>query len=319
MRAGGVAVLVVGVAVLAGCSGRSPAGGTSAVARPSVVAIESFCADFARIIAGDRVNVVSMIPEGMEPHTYEPTPRDIAAVAGARLLIVNGAGLESFLSKLLQTVGGNVPVIEATAGLVSRTAREGEMAESGMIVTGPSSEPDPHFWLDPTKAVTYVTNIRDALIRLDPAGAAAYQKNAADYIKQLQDLDAWIVLRVGVIPMAQRILVTNHESLGYFADRYGFRIVGTIIPSVSDEASPTARQIAQLVDTLRAAHARAIFLETGANPQLAHEVAREAGIAVVTELFTHSLSGPSGPAPTYIAMMRYDVDTIVTALTGAVQ
>jgi ABC-type Zn uptake system ZnuABC Zn-binding protein ZnuA len=193
------------------------------------------------------------------------------------------------------------------------------VAEGGRIVTGPSSDPDPHFWLDPPKAVTYVTNIRDALIRMDPAGGAVYQKNAADYIKQLQDLDAWIAQRVGVIPPAQRILVTNHESLGYFADRYGFRIVGTIIPSVSDEASPTPRQVAQLVDTLRRAHARAIFLETGANPQLAHEVAREAGIAVVTELFTHSLSGPTGPAPTYIAMMRYDTDTIVKALTGAAQ
>ena len=113
------------------------------------------------------------------------------------------------------------------------------------------------------------------------------------------------------------MLVTNHESLGYFADRYGFRIIGTVIPSVSTEASPTARQLARLVDGLKAAGARAVFLETGANPQLARQVAEEAGIKVVTELFTHSLSDAAGPAPTYLAMMHTDVNAIVGALAGA--
>jgi ABC-type Zn uptake system ZnuABC Zn-binding protein ZnuA len=112
------------------------------------------------------------------------------------------------------------------------------------------------------------------------------------------------------------LLVTNHESLGYFADRYGFRIVGTVIPSVSTEASPTARQLVRLVDGLKKSGSRAVFLEVGGNPQLARQVAQEAGIPVVTELYTHSLTDGAGPAPTYLDLMRYDVKTIVDALTG---
>jgi ABC-type Zn uptake system ZnuABC Zn-binding protein ZnuA len=297
---------------LGACTGRTPAGSP---ALPSVVAAESFLADFAGIVAGGRVSVVSLIPTGMEPHSYEPTPRDIAAVAGARLVIVNGAGLESFLGKLLQSASGSAVVVEASAGLASRTAREGETAEGA--ASGAPAEPDPHFWLDPTRAISYVTTIRDALTRLDPAGAETYAKNAADYVAQLVALDAWIRDAVAAIPEADRLLVTNHESLGYYADRYGFRIVGTIIPSVSAEASPTARQVARLIDGLKAAHARAVFLETGSNPQLAQQVAKEAGIPVVTELFTHSLSDSSGPAANYLAMMRYDTEAIVKALTGA--
>ncbi len=262
------------------------------------------------------MEVRSLIPPGVEPHGYEPTPQDIAAVADARLLIVNGAGLEGFLARLLANAGGSRPVVEASAGLVSRTAREGEVREGGGA-SAPASDADPHFWLDPVLAVRYVQNIRDGLIRIDPAGENAYRANAEGYIARLRELDAWIRSQVAAIPASERMLVTNHESLGYFADRYGFRIIGTVIPSVSTEASPTARQLARLVDGLKAARARAVFLETGASPQLARQVAEEAGIRVVTELYTHSLSAPGGPAPTYLAMMRADVNAIVGALTGA--
>jgi ABC-type Zn uptake system ZnuABC Zn-binding protein ZnuA len=281
-----------------------------------VVAVENFLADFTRQVAGDRVEVRSLIPLGVDPHGYEPTPQDVAAVAGARLIVVNGAGLESFIEKLLANAGGDRPLVEASHGLVSRSAREGEVLEGGVIATGPTSEPDPHFWLDPVMAVRYVQNIRDALSRIDPAGEKIYGANADAYIRQLRDLDAWIAGQVATIPPEKRALVTNHESLGYFADRYGFRIIGTVIPSVSTEASPTARQLARLVDGLKAVGAHAVFLEVGASPQLARQVAQEAGIPVVTELYTHSLTDSSGPAPTYLDMMRYDMKTIVDALAG---
>jgi ABC-type Zn uptake system ZnuABC Zn-binding protein ZnuA len=175
---------------------------------------------------------------------------------------------------------------------------------------------DPHFWLDPQRAVRYVENIRDALMAADPGGVKQYTAKAEAYIARLRELDRWIAAQVSEIPPADRMLVTNHESLGYFADRYGFRVIGTIIPSVSAEAAPTARQLARLVDALKSARARALFLETGASPALARQVAREAGVAVVTELYTHALSDASGPAPTYVAMMEYDAKTIVAALTG---
>jgi len=126
----------------------------------------------------------------------------------------------------------------------------------------------------------------------------------------LAELDRWIVAQVAAIPADRRLLVTNHESFGYFADRYGFRVVGSIIPSVSTGASPSARQLAELVDAVRAAGVRAVFLETGSNPQLAQQLAREVGIRVVTELYTHS----PGPAEGYIGMMEYNTRAIVGAL-----
>jgi len=324
--AAAAAILLAAIALLSGCARQNAARG------PDVVAVETFLADMARQVAGDRLSVGSLIPAGVEPHGYEPAPRDVVAVAGARLLIVNGAGLESFLSRLIAGAGGAPRVVEASAGLVSRTAREGETAEnpgaaggvsvggaSAGAVAGAAAEPDPHFWLDPTLAVRYVENIRDGLVAVDPGGAGSYSANAAAYIAKLHALDRWIAAQLAAIPPADRKLVTNHESLGYFADRYGLRIVGTIIPSVSAEAAPSARQLARLVDALKAAGVKAVFLETGSSAQLPRQVAREAGAAVVTELYTHALSDPSGPAPSYIAMMEYDTRTIVSALTGGAE
>ena len=302
------ALLFVIVAI-AGCTRPAAPAGSA-----PVVAVENILADLARQICGGRFTVVSLIPPGAEPHEYEPTPQDIAAVAGARMVIVNGAGLESFLTKMLGNAGGTRPVVVASAGLQSRAAREGEVLEGGVGGAGPATDPDPHFWLDPVLVESYVRNIRDGLIGIDPAGESSYRANADVSIGRLQELDTWIRSQVAQIPPADRKLVTNHESLGYFADRYGFRIVGTVIPSVSTEASPTPRQLARLVDGLKAAGARAVFLETGANAQLPRQVAEEAKIPVVTELYTHSLSGASGPAATYVDMMRYDVATIVAAL-----
>jgi ABC-type Zn uptake system ZnuABC Zn-binding protein ZnuA len=306
---------VVAAALAVGACSQKPQASSPA----PVVAVETFLADFARQVAGGRIEVRSLIPPGVEPHGYEPTPQDVAAVAGARMLIVNGAGLESFLARLLANVGGKTPVVEASAGLVSRTGREGEVVEGGGISTGAGTDPDPHFWMDPQAAVRYVENIRDGFIRMDPAGEAAYKANADGYIAKLRELDAWIAARVQRVAPEDRKLVTNHESLGYFADRYGFRIIGTVIPSVSTDAAPTARQLARLVDALRAAKARAIFLEIGGNPQLVRQVADETHIPVVTELFTHSLSPADGPAPSYLEMMRYDVNQIVGVLSGGGQ
>jgi manganese/iron transport system substrate-binding protein len=180
-------------------------------------------------------------------------------------------------------------------------------------------EPDPHFFLDPLKVVTYAENIRAGLAAFDPAGAAQYAENAAAYTAKLRDLDGWIRAEVEKIPAGQRMLVTNHESLGYFAESYGFRVVGTVLPGVTTGAAPSARQVAELVETLKRTGARAVFLEEGTDPKLARQIAAEAGIRVVTGLYTHSITDASGPAPSYLAMMRYNVAQIVKALSGGGQ
>lgn len=304
-----------------------------------VLAVESFLADIAQNVAGDRLVVESLIPYGLDPHTLEPTPQDITRIAQSQVLIINGAGFEEWLTETLTNAGGKRLVIEASAGLTSRTQPEAESANSGgaageicavpnpaqdqsqedcaAIPTHAEGEPahgDPHFWLDPTKAIRYVQNIREGLSQADPDGREIYAANAAAYIAQLQDLDAWIAEQVAQLPSDRRLLVTNHESFGYFADRYGFKIIGTIIPAVSTNAAPSAWQIAQLVDTIRATGVKAIFLETGTNPQLAEQIAREAGVKIIATLYTHSLSPPGGDAPTYLDMMMYNTRTIVESL-----
>jgi ABC-type Zn uptake system ZnuABC Zn-binding protein ZnuA len=292
-------------------SPQTPATGTGSL---KVLVAETFLADIVQNVAGDAASVEALMPLGADPHAYELTPAGAVKVAKCDVLIVNGAGFEPTLDQILENIGENAEVIEASAGLVSRTAREGEEVEQAGADEHHHDQGDPHFWLDPTLVVTYVENIRDGLSKADPANAATYAANAAAYSRSLEEIDTWIKQQVGVIPAERRLLVTNHESFGYFADRYGFTVVGTVVPSVGTGASPSAQQLARLIDTIKGTGIRAIFLETGSNPDLAEQVAAETGITVVTQLYTHSLTEAGGAAPTYLDMMRVDTEAIVAAL-----
>lgn len=304
-------LLLVLSMMLASCYAQTPDQGSSAktqVSAVKVLAVETFLADIAQNVAGDRLHVDSLIPIGVDPHAFEPAPRDVAKIAESQVLIINGAGFEKWLEETIQNAGGDYLMIEASAGLSPREALQDEEKRLHQ------HEIDPHFWLNPLNAIRYVENIRDGLIQADPGGATVYTRNAEAYMTELKDLDAWIEQQISRIPVERRLIVTNHESFGYFADRYGFKVIGTIIPSVSAGASPSARQMAQLVDHIRQAGVPAIFLETGSNPQLAEQIAQETGVRVIGELYTHSLSEPDGKAPTYLDMMKYNVRTIVEAL-----
>ena len=298
------ALLLATAALAAGCG---PATTTPSNGALDVVASVSYLADVAQNVAGDRFEVRSLVPLETDPHSFEPTPSDLVEVAGADLVIVNGGGLEGPLLDTLKNAGGDATLVEASAGLQSRRPQPGEPAldESGT---------DPHFWLDPTLAKSYVATIRDAFSKADPAGAAEYEANAAAYTKQLDELDAWIEGQIEQIPAADRQLVMNHASHGYYADRYGLEVVGTVIPGVSTGATPTAKELSDLTAAIRASGARAIFVEMGENPELARQIAAETGATVVSDLLDHSLTEPGGVAPTYIEMMKYDTRRIVEAL-----
>lgn len=272
-----------------------------------VVAVETFLADIARNVAGDRLKIEALMPVGADPHGFEPTPQDSRKLAESNVLIINGAGFEEFLNKLLQNAGGTRLIIEASKGLESRALQADEPHDQ-------DNPGDPHFWFDPTRTVHYVENIRDGLTHADPAGAEVYKANADAYITKLNALDADIKQRVSAIPPQNRKLVTDHDTFGYFADRYGFEIVGMIVPSFTTADSSTAQQVAGLIDRIKATGAKAIFIETSANPALANQIARDTGAQVVTGLYTHSLSELNGPAPTYIQMLQYDAQKIVDAL-----
>jgi ABC-type Zn uptake system ZnuABC Zn-binding protein ZnuA len=280
-----------------------------------VLAVESFLGDITQNIAGSRIVVDLLIPPGVDPHEFEPAPADIAKISDSTLIVVNGGGLEPWLDKTIALDAGQQKVIIASNGLVPRN----EQKTGGLVATksgqkGSNPTTDPHFWLDPNLVITYVENIRDGLIAVDPTGKEEYSHNAENYIIQLQELDRWINDQVSDIPTGRRLLVTNHESFGYFADRYGFKIIGTIVPSFSSLAAPSAYQLAQLIELIRSNNVKAIFLETGANPILARQIASETGAKVIEDLYTHSLTPSTGPASTYIEMMRFDTLTIVNAL-----
>lgn len=274
-----------------------------------VLAVESFLADVTRQISADRVIIDSLIPVGVDPHSFEPTPRDMQTVAQAKMIVTNGGGLENWLQPLLSIASSTSLIITASSGLTPRSLQSDE--DPSMLE---GNATDPHFWMDPIHMIAYVNNIRDALIQIDPAGQAIYSDNASSYISRLHDLDRWIMDQVSQIPLADRLLVTNHETLGYFADRYGFKIIGSIVSSFSSDASPSAKELAALENEIKMSGVKTIFLEIGSNPQLARQIARDTGITVNTTLYTHSLSLPSGPAPTYIEMLKYDVGVIVDAL-----
>ncbi len=283
--------------LVAACGNGQPVSNTTQ-SKSVILTSTPWLADVTKNIAGDRLQVESLLPDGSDPHSYQPTPQDAARVSESKLIIVNGAGYEQFLKSLLDNTGGKTTVVEASAGVNPGT-------EAGSV--------DPHMWLDPNNMIIYVANIRDALTRLDPEGKAVYKSNADSYITQLKALDAWIQEQVGQIPPEKRLLITNHESLGYFAKRYGFTVTGTVIKSFSSDASPSAQQLAALIDEVRASRAPAIFLDAADSDTFARQISDETGVKVVTDLHLESLTdGP--PAGSYIDMMKYNVTQIVNAL-----
>jgi ABC-type Zn uptake system ZnuABC Zn-binding protein ZnuA len=184
------------------------------------------------------------------------------------------------------------------------------------IRKGDEEEPagDPHVWLDVTNAMTMTRNIRDTLVKVDPPNADTYKANTDAYLKKLSDLDKYIMDQIATVPADQRKMVTNHDVFGYYIDRYGLTFVGSIIPSMSTEAQPSAQDVADLIKKIKDEKVKAIFLESSINPGLAQQIANDAGVKVVDNLYGDTLGAPGTPGATYEGMMRYNTDRIVEAL-----
>lgn len=286
---------ILTLAALAACS--TPAS-PSTSGGLSVVATTSLIGDAARQVGGPRVTVRVLLPIGADPHAYDPRPQDVAALANAQIVLVNGFDLEATLQPLLADAK-NVVVVSDGIDALPFAGEEGGL--------------DPHVWQDPNNVIVWTRNIADAFAQADPAHADEYQVNAEAYIAELTSLDAWIRERVAEIPEANRKLVTDHEAFGYFAARYGFEQVGTVVPSLSTGAAPSARELAALEDAIRSSGVKAVFVGSTVSPDLSRRVADDTGVRLVS-LFTGSLSAAGGGAETYLDMIRYNVNAIVEAL-----
>lgn len=269
----------------------------------SITATTTIIADLARNVAGERAGVTAIVPAGADPHDFEPTPADIEEVANADLVLEHGLGYDAWARNLVEQSGTNAAVIEVTDGV---TTIEGS-ADDGTS--------DPHVWFDVANVKVMTANIRDALIEADPDGREAYEANSEAYLAELDELDGWIHEQVATIPDGQRKLVTSHDAFGYYVAAYGFEYVGTVIPSLDSQAQASAQQVEALLDLIEAEGVRAIFTETTVNPDLTQQIAAEAGIEIVTNLFSDSLTDDGSATDGYIGMMRHNTTAIVEALT----
>jgi manganese/iron transport system substrate-binding protein len=278
----------------------------AASARPKVVATTTLVGDVVRQVGGDAIDLTVLLPVGADPHGFDPTPRDVSTVADADVVFVNGLGLEQFLDRMLRNAGDSAQIVAVSDGVPRIEARHEHEGEEHEGV-------DPHAWTDPNNAMIWTANIASALSRIDPANAAAYQANAAQYTEQLQALDAWIREQVALVPAADRQLVTDHTLFSYFAQRYGFEQVGTIVPGYSTMAEPSAEELAVLEDAIRTLGVKAVLVGKTVNPGLAQRVTDDTGTRLIP-IYTGSLSEPEGDAGTYVDYIRYNVSAIVEAL-----
>jgi zinc/manganese transport system substrate-binding protein len=265
--------------------------------RVHVVASFSILGDFVGNVGGDRIDVTTLVGPDSDVHVYAPAPADAKKIADAKLLVINGLGLEGWLPRLLQASGSKAPIITATRGIVPLKA---------------GFDADPHAWQSVANARIYVANIRDALVAADPADAGRFGANAQAYLVKLDALEAEVREAVSQIPPARRKVISTHDAFGYFASAYG---IAFIAPSgVSTESEASARDIAAIITQIRTEKIPAVFLENISDPRLIRRISAETGVRVGGTLFSDSLTGEKGHAPTYIELVRHNIKALTSAL-----
>lgn len=262
----------------------------------NVVASFSILGDLVRNVGGDKVNVTTLVGPDGDAHVYVPTPADARKIANAKLVFVNGFGLEGWLPRLVQSAGNKATIITATTGIAP--LKHG-------------SDADPHAWQSPLNVKVYVANIRDALVAADPADAEAFKANADAYLANLDALDREVRQAVAQIPENRRKVISTHRAFGYFEAAYGVAFIAPL--GVSTESEASARDIAGIITQIRSAKIPAVFLENISDPRLIRQIAAETGARVGGTLYSDSLTGEKGDSPTYIDMVRHNIK----ALTGA--
>jgi ABC-type Zn uptake system ZnuABC Zn-binding protein ZnuA len=298
-----IAVLTAALAaalLLAACG----SGGGSGGAAGGVVAVATTTqvGDFVREVAGRRATVRQILNANSDPHAYEPRPSDVKAVTGAKVVVRSGGDLDDWLTGVLQNAGSDAHAVNLIDAVHTRRG-EGAL--------------DPHWWQDPRNTEIAVGRIRDALAAADPGGRATYTANADAYLKRLRALDRAIATCMNAIPAAKRKLVTDHDALGYYTDRYGIDVIGTVIPALSTQAQASAGAVARLVRTIRGAGVTTIYSESSTNPNLARAIARDAGAKLGPALYADSLGPPGSAGATYLGSLRANTLALAAGFGGA--
>ncbi|MGE3269191.1 MAG: metal ABC transporter substrate-binding protein [Chloroflexota bacterium] len=279
-----------------------------------VIAGMAIVKDLVEQVGGDRVAVSSVVPPGADPHTYQPTPRDIQSMQGARLAVWNGLGLDEIAADLVQEQQlPDLMTVVLSDGIQPLADDDGDMdeheGEDAHEHAHSHAAGNPHLWLDPTYAIKYVGSIRDALIEVDPAGADVYRANAEAYIGQIEALDLWAQAEIEKIPVERRKLVTFHDAFPYFAQHYGLEMVGVVLKSPGRE--PSAQEVAALVTEIQQHQIPAVYVEPQFNARILELAARDAGIQVrrlYSDAFDHQVG-------TYLDLMRFNVTSVVEGLS----
>jgi len=281
---------------LAGCSRSGPK--READGRKKVVTTFTVLADIARNVAGDAAVVESITKPGAEIHDYEPTPGDIVKAQSADLVLVNGLGLERWFERFMGKVK-DVPTALLSAGV-----------EPVGITTGPyNGKPNPHAWMSPANAVKYVANIRDALVKLDPANAAVYTANAERYTAQIMEVDRALRAALIAIPAEQRVLVSSEGAFSYLCRDYGLRELYLWPVNADEEGTP--QQVQAVINGVRAVKVPVCFSESTISDKAMRQVCKETGARYGGVLYVDSLTDADGPAPSYLALLRFNADTII--------
>jgi zinc/manganese transport system substrate-binding protein len=270
-----------------------------------VIASFSILGDMVEQVAGDKADVAVLVGPNGDAHTFEPLPSDAKKFTHAKLVLVNGLGLDRWMDRLISASGYKGPMVTASKGVEPRTMVEEESGTAETVT-------DPHAWQDLSNGVIYISNIVGALSKADPANAAQYQAAGDRYISRLRNLDADVRQQIDKVPPAKRRVITSHDAFGYFGGAYGIEFLAP--EGISTESEPSATDLAKLIDQIKREHIKTLFVENITDPRTINMIAKETGAEVGGSLFSDALSPADGPAPHYVDMFNNNVPKLVAAM-----
>lgn len=294
--------------VVAALAGLLAADGAAAQEKLNVVASFSILGDLVKEVGGDKVEITTLVGPNSDAHVYSPSPADTKRLADAKVVFINGLGFEGWITRLVKASGTRAPVVVASKGVKPRKMEPGEQHDHD------HGGADPHAWQSVANVKIYVANIRDALVKTDPAGQAAYEANAKAYLGKLDALEQEVRDFVARIPAERRRIITTHDAFGYFRDAYGLDFIAP--QGVSTESEVSAKDVARIIIQIRRQKIPAVFIENVTDPRLVKRIAEETGAKIGGTLYSDALTDAKGDAPTYIDMIRHNIKALGAALTS---